>query len=143
MHLLLHLTAFEEITSSQQTVKHLSDLFQELEETHSFGSAFFPRLTYILSSLPLFNVFLGKNKVKRKIEIVKEFVGHLVPIIKKRISAKKDGTETQETHVNDQMQLLIDQGDRPSMLIQVRALNLASSSRKAQRFLLQNFLSFC
>ena len=77
--------------------------------------------------MPFGKYLFGENKVKRELGIIKEFVGYLKPIMKQRYADRdnflNNGVEI-VNKVEDQLQILIDQGDKPLALIQVRVLLL-------------------
>ena len=121
MHLLLHASAPRELTLSRPKVHHLSSLYQEVEQLQGFGLIFFPRLTYLACYLPWLRYLTGGiigdgGELKRKIAIAKELVGTLMPMIERRVKERESG----EVLVDDQMQVLMDEGDDASAIIDVR-----------------------
>ena len=133
MHLLLHVSAFRDLTLSTEKVGRIAEIFRQIVDDESFSTAFFPTLTYISAYFPLLKYMTGgliKDGyiLKGKIALFKELLGYLLPIVAERLSerAKGDGGSQPGSDQIDQMQVLIDQGDGDYALVYVRTLLMRS-----------------
>ena len=121
----MHVSAFRELTVSTEKVRRFGELFRELEQTQGFGLIFFPHLTYFSAYLPWLKYITGGiisegDKLKKKIAIAKELIGALLlPIVRKRLEEKEKIDNGQEP-VDDQMQVLINDGDDAYAIVYVR-----------------------
>ena len=142
MHLLLHVTAFRELTFSVDKVSRLTEIFKRLDGNQNFGVNFFPVLTYLSAYLPWIKYISGGiikdgDVVLKLMSDWKELNECILSLITERL-AKNANSQAGKQPIDDQMQVLIDEGDGAYALIYVCDLHSLSYGFNSAMYLVHS-----